>query len=82
MSLFVIRFLYFFHRVIHERNLFHLMGYIRSTYWFHNACLPVRASFRFDGIGRNILTFHTKKGVGKLIFGIDVTKWCMFRNIS
>ena len=37
-------------------------------------------SFHFDGIGRNILIFHTKKGSGKLIFGIDVTKWCMFRN--
>ena len=25
--------------------------------------------------------FHTKKGGGKLIFGIDVAKWCMFTNM-
>ena len=36
---------------------------------------------QFDGTGRNILIFHTKKGGGKLIFGIDVAKWCMFTNM-
>ena len=36
----------------------------------------------FDGTGRNILIFHTKNGGGKLIFCIDVTKWCMFTNIK
>ena len=36
---------------------------------------------QFDGTGRNILIFHTKNGGGKLIFGIDVAKWCMFTNM-
>ena len=40
-----------------------------------------KIEIQFDGTGRNILIFHTKNGGGKLIFGIDVAKWCMFTNM-
>ena len=36
---------------------------------------------QFDGTGRNSLFFHTNNEDGKLIFGIDVAKWCMFTNM-
>ena len=37
--------------------------------------------YQFAGTDRNILIFHTTKGGGKLIFGIDIAKWCMFTNM-
>ena len=45
-----------------------------------SVCPSVRPSV-LTASGEKKIIFHTKKGVGKLIFDIDVAKWCMFRNI-
>ena len=33
---------------------------------------------KFYGTGLDFLIFHAKYGVGKLIFGMNVTEWCIF----
>ena len=58
----------------------------RAIYGAHiGFTMPVCSSVRPSVLTASGETFYfftdTKIGIGKLIFDIDVAKWCMFRNI-